>query len=112
MVDIKLEGRAAYLRLDGEILKTERDLLTKIHEQILESSIDVIIIDFSTCKTVEDPCIRSLVQVQACIRARAKGKVIIMRAPSGLKDLLVKKGALRPPETYDDLQKVKTALAC
>ncbi len=112
MVDIKLEGRAAYLRLDGEILKTERELLMKIHEQILESSIDVIIIDFSTCKTVEDPCLRSLVQVQACVRGRAKGNVIIMGASSSLKDTLVKKGALRPPETYENLQKVKTALAC
>tara|TARA_R110000868_G_scaffold159516_4_gene388396 strand:+ start:2089 stop:2427 length:339 start_codon:yes stop_codon:yes gene_type:complete len=112
MVDVKLEGRAAYLRLDGEILKTERDQLNSIHEQILQSTIDIIIIDFTTCKLVEEHCIRSLVQVQACIRSRIKGNVIIMGASSKLKDLLIKKGAVRPPETYDDIQKVKTALAC
>lgn len=111
MIDLKLAGRAGYLRLEGEIIRAEREQLEQIYDQITQSAVDVIIIDFTNCNLVDQHCVRSLVQVQAHIRGRDRGNVIVLGASSQLKEVLVNRGVLRIPETYESVAKAKMALA-
>lgn len=111
MIDGKLEGRAAYIKLDGEILKTEREQLEQFHTQVQESMADIIIIDVSRCRLIEEQCLRPIIQMQACIRSRPEGNVFIIGASARLKENLLKRGAVRAPETYENFSSVKNALA-
>jgi len=111
VIEGKLEGRAAYIKLDGEILKTERELLEDFHLQLKASIADIIIIDVGRCRMIEEQCLRPLIQMQACIRSRPSGNVFIIGASNRLKESLLKKGAVRAQETYENLSLIKNALA-
>lgn len=111
MIEGKVEGRAAYIKLDGEVTRAEKAQLENLHEQFKESIADILIIDVSRCRTIEEQCLRPLVQLQACARSRPEGNVFIIGASFRLKENLLKRGAVRSQETYENLSLIKSALA-
>lgn len=110
MIDLKIEGRAIYLKMGTELLKEHRLELENAFQQVQASDATILILDISVCRTIEEYCLRPLIQLQACVRAREGGNVFIVGAKNSIKRFLLIKGAIRDPETYSDMNEMKLAL--
>ena len=110
MIEMRIEGRAIYLKLSEEISKEHRLELEHVYQQILNTQSIVLILDISSCKKIEEYCLRPLVQLQANIRMREGGNIYIIGARPSLRKFLLIKGAVRESEIYQDMKEMKQAL--